>query len=189
MVNPELPNLIQACRGQYDAPGPIRADRTAKTSLQLHLTPRTRRAWRPADGRRRAAATAPAKQCAAPQDDLPQRGAGSCPIARRASAGAIAAVAARDRNGKLKAHQASRRRDALFRRVRASIVHVSRTKSGPGYRPDIGQSLAALWLSASCIGAPKGNRTPVFAVKGRRPGPLDDGRGAAFRLGRNGRLL
>ena len=26
-------------------------------------------------------------------------------------------------------------------------------------------------------GAPKGNRTPVFAVKGRRPGPLDDGRG------------
>jgi hypothetical protein len=25
-------------------------------------------------------------------------------------------------------------------------------------------------------GAPKGNRTPVFAVKGRRPGPLDDGR-------------
>jgi hypothetical protein len=27
------------------------------------------------------------------------------------------------------------------------------------------------------IGAPKGNRTPVFAVKGRRPRPLDDGRG------------
>src|SRR5580704_8457314 len=26
------------------------------------------------------------------------------------------------------------------------------------------------------IGAPKGNRTPVFAVKGRRPRPLDDGR-------------
>ncbi len=26
------------------------------------------------------------------------------------------------------------------------------------------------------LGAPKGNRTPVFAVKGRRPGPLDDGR-------------
>ena len=26
-------------------------------------------------------------------------------------------------------------------------------------------------------GAPKGNRTPVFAVKGRRPRPLDDGRG------------
>ena len=24
-------------------------------------------------------------------------------------------------------------------------------------------------------GAPKGNRTPVFAVRGRRPGPLDDG--------------
>ena len=27
------------------------------------------------------------------------------------------------------------------------------------------------------IGAPKGNRTPVFAVRGRRPGPLDDGSG------------
>src|SRR5580692_923959 len=27
------------------------------------------------------------------------------------------------------------------------------------------------------IGAPNGNRTRVFAVKGRRPGPLDDGRG------------
>ncbi len=26
------------------------------------------------------------------------------------------------------------------------------------------------------FGAPKGNRTPVSAVKGRRPGPLDDGR-------------
>ena len=26
-------------------------------------------------------------------------------------------------------------------------------------------------------GAPYGNRTRVFAVKGRRPGPLDDGRG------------
>ena len=25
------------------------------------------------------------------------------------------------------------------------------------------------------IGAPKGIRTPVFAVKGRRPRPLDDG--------------
>jgi integrase/recombinase XerD len=25
-------------------------------------------------------------------------------------------------------------------------------------------------------GAPKGIRTPVFAVKGRRPRPLDDGR-------------
>ena len=26
------------------------------------------------------------------------------------------------------------------------------------------------------VGAPKGIRTPVFAVKGRRPRPLDDGR-------------
>jgi hypothetical protein len=25
------------------------------------------------------------------------------------------------------------------------------------------------------LGAPKGNRTPVFAVRGRRPRPLDDG--------------
>ena len=25
------------------------------------------------------------------------------------------------------------------------------------------------------VGAPKGNRTPVFAVRGRRPRPLDDG--------------
>ncbi len=33
-------------------------------------------------------------------------------------------------------------------------------------------------------GAPKGNRTPVFAVKGRRPGPLDDGRGLARRTAR-----
>ncbi len=29
------------------------------------------------------------------------------------------------------------------------------------------------------IGAPKGIRTPVFAVKGRRPRPLDDGREAS----------
>ena len=28
-------------------------------------------------------------------------------------------------------------------------------------------------------GAPKGTRTPVFAVRGRRPGPLDDGSGGA----------
>ncbi len=33
------------------------------------------------------------------------------------------------------------------------------------------------------IGAPKGNRTPVFAVKGRRPGPLDDGRGNSVPAG------
>ncbi len=36
-------------------------------------------------------------------------------------------------------------------------------------------------------GAPKGNRTPVFAVKGRRPGPLDDGRGLAATQGRRAR--
>lgn len=35
-------------------------------------------------------------------------------------------------------------------------------------------------------GAPKGNRTPVFAVKGRRPGPLDDGRGRNQRWERYG---
>src|ERR1700722_17382647 len=32
-------------------------------------------------------------------------------------------------------------------------------------------------MSAAWDGAPNGNRTRVFAVKGRRPGPLDDGRG------------
>jgi hypothetical protein len=31
--------------------------------------------------------------------------------------------------------------------------------------------------TSEIIGAPNGNRTRVFAVKGRRPGPLDDGRG------------
>lgn len=31
--------------------------------------------------------------------------------------------------------------------------------------------------SQSYNGAPNGNRTRVFAVKGRRPRPLDDGRG------------
>ena len=35
------------------------------------------------------------------------------------------------------------------------------------------------------IGAPKGNRTPVFAVRGRRPGPLDDGSHEAFWRGRS----
>ena len=34
------------------------------------------------------------------------------------------------------------------------------------------------------IGAPKGNRTPVFAVKGRRPRPLDDGRSASRQAAR-----
>ncbi len=33
------------------------------------------------------------------------------------------------------------------------------------------------------IGAPKGIRTPVFAVKGRRPRPLDDGRGSFAGIG------
>jgi hypothetical protein len=33
------------------------------------------------------------------------------------------------------------------------------------------------WQVIDYIGAPKGTRTPVFAVKGRRPRPLDDGRG------------
>src|SRR4051812_29970337 len=31
------------------------------------------------------------------------------------------------------------------------------------------------WTKRAKNGAPKGNRTPVFAVRGRRPGPLDDG--------------
>lgn len=35
---------------------------------------------------------------------------------------------------------------------------------------------SGIWREGK-FGAPKGNRTPVFAVKGRRPGPLDDGRG------------
>src|SRR5258708_1805084 len=35
-------------------------------------------------------------------------------------------------------------------------------------------------------GAPKGNRTPVFAVRGRRPGPLDDGSGPALIASRGG---
>ena len=30
------------------------------------------------------------------------------------------------------------------------------------------------------FGAPYGNRTRVFAVRGRRPGPLDEGRFTAF---------
>jgi hypothetical protein len=46
-------------------------------------------------------------------------------------------------------------------------------------------SLLAVFANVYRSGAPKGNRTPVFAVKGRRPGPLDDGRWPAFRLGRN----
>ena len=51
---------------------------------------------------------------------------------------------------------------------------------------NIGQKLGTKLVPNSClaqvfdfIGAPKGNRTPVFAVKGRRPGPLDDGRASA----------
>ena len=39
------------------------------------------------------------------------------------------------------------------------------------------------------FGAPKGNRTPVFAVKGRRPGPLDDGRGGRARWRHLGPML
>jgi hypothetical protein len=32
------------------------------------------------------------------------------------------------------------------------------------------------------VGAPKGNRTPVFAVRGRRPRPLDDGSKGRFAM-------
>ena len=51
-----------------------------------------------------------------------------------------------------------------------SLVHDLRRSKETGYITDL-------------IGAPKGNRTPVFAVKGRRPRPLDDGRGLQAALG------
>ena len=43
-----------------------------------------------------------------------------------------------------------------------------------GHKQDTNVSILSYIIDF--IGAPKGNRTPVFAVKGRRPRPLDDGR-------------
>ena len=62
----------------------------------------------------------------------------------------------------------------LFQAVpRTSLWQVSVASSVErlGWRPN-NRAISGPW-----VGAPNGNRTRVFAVKGRRPGPLDDGRG------------
>src|SRR6185436_13068728 len=49
-------------------------------------------------------------------------------------------------------------------------------------------SAARLTAKAWNFGAPMGNRTPVFAVRGRRPRPLDDGGGPRVIYSRAGRV-
>ena len=58
-----------------------------------------------------------------------------------------------------------------FGRGRGSVT----VRHGPKVAAEAARQAKTLTLLSA--GAPKGNRTPVFAVKGRRPGPLDDGRG------------
>jgi hypothetical protein len=62
-----------------------------------------------------------------------------------------------------------------------AVVH-ARPAMPNGQELDTMPRLAKDWKkNYQNSGAPKGNRTPVFAVKGRRPRPLDDGRGSCVR--------
>jgi hypothetical protein len=53
-------------------------------------------------------------------------------------------------------------------RVHGRVFRIFSVRLGNGRREHI--------EPIDLIGTPKGNRTPVSAVKGRCPGPLDDGR-------------
>src|SRR3984957_17616300 len=84
--------------------------------------------------------------------------------------------------------------DSLWRPRGRSRVAISplapgsllRGSSYQGIRPGPPKPVCRTWIRRrnplqrrriDLFGAPNGNRTRVFAVKGRRPGPLDDGRG------------
>ncbi len=77
-------------------------------------------------------------------------------VARRQPLGPAQRVEVDNREGPIMGHKS-----AL---LRAFVPRKTETRRKP----------ACLVLLRS--GAPKGIRTPVFAVKGRRPRPLDDGR-------------
>ena len=72
---------------------------------------------------------------------------------------------------------------ADLRKVVAAIAHMGLPQNARQH-PSARRSTAVARASpsyldfaqdADFVGAPKGNRTPVFAVRGRRPRPLDDG--------------
>ena len=80
-------------------------------------------------------------------------------------------------------HRGSRNRRTVFTRLSRGVHRCPRAHIEHALDMDAAPDSQALDIT----GAPKGTRTPVFAVKGRRPRPLDDGRDQPFRLGRRRR--